>query len=89
MNEVIDSLENLQAEIHELAIKIKAALIERGEMMATAESCTGGLIAKKLTDVPGASQVINGGVVSYTNEIKKRLLGVRGETLEKYTAVEI
>lgn len=53
----------------------------------TAESCTGGLIAKKITDIPGASEVLNGGIVSYTDRIKEKLLGVKPETIENHTAV--
>lgn len=55
--------------------------------MATAESCTGGLTAKLLTDIPGSSDVFLGGVVSYANRIKTELLGVDPETLRKYGAV--
>lgn len=62
-------------------------LRERGLMLATAESCTGGLCAKRLTDVPGASQVFCGGVVSYVNEVKMRLLSVKEETLSQFGAV--
>ena len=62
-------------------------LRERGLLLATAESCTGGLCAKRLTDVPGASQVFCGGVVSYTNDVKMRLLGVNEETLSQFGAV--
>ena len=62
-------------------------LRERGLLLATAESCTGGLCAKRLTDVPGASQVFCGGVVSYTNDVKMRLLGVKEETLSQFGAV--
>ena len=59
----------------------------QGLTLATAESCTGGLIGKLLTDVPGASAVYKGGVISYVNEIKRRLLGVEQETLDVCTAV--
>ena len=55
--------------------------------LATAESCTGGLIGKLLTDIPGSSAVYMGGVISYTNRVKHRLLGVRDDTLRVYTAV--
>ena len=63
------------------------ALRERGMTISCAESCTGGLIAKRLTDIAGASEVFFGGAVTYVDEAKIRLLGVRSETLEKHTAV--
>lgn len=62
-------------------------LLSSQKTVATAESCTGGLIAKRLTDVPGSSAVVKGGFVTYTNEMKTSLLGVSPDTLEKYTAV--
>ena len=62
-------------------------LKEQGLTLATAESCTGGLIGKLLTDVPGASAIYKGGVISYVNEIKRCLLGVEQETLDVCTAV--
>ena len=64
-----------------------AALKAAGKTLASAESCTGGLIGKLLTDVPGASAIYKGGVISYVNEIKRRLLGVEQETLDVCTAV--
>lgn len=60
---------------------------EKGLTLGCAESCTGGLIAKRLTDVPGASSAFRGGIVSYTNEIKKQVLGVPDELLVQFGAV--
>jgi len=62
-------------------------LRENGKKIALAESCTGGYIAKRITDVPGSSEVFEYGIVSYSNEVKQKLLGVRTETLERYTEV--
>lgn len=67
--------------------KIVETLKARGEVFCTAESCTGGQISKTVTDLAGVSAVFFGGVVSYANEIKEKLLGVRHKTLEKYGAV--
>ena len=55
--------------------------------LSTAESCTGGGIAALITSVPGSSEYFNGGIVAYSNEIKKDLLHVSSETLAKYGAV--
>ncbi len=62
-------------------------LKRRGLTIATAESCTGGLVAKMITDISGASDVFPGSVVSYANRIKESALGVRPETLESVGAV--
>ena len=59
----------------------------RGLTLGTAESCTGGLIAKRLTDLPGSSAVFRGGVVSYTNQVKAQVLGVPRQLLEEQGAV--
>ena len=62
-------------------------LKERGLTFAAAESCTGGEIAKRITDIPGASAVFAGGCVTYTNEVKARLLGIDRELIERNGAV--
>lgn len=64
-----------------------ALLFEKGLTVTFAESCTGGLICKSITDVPGASAVFHGGAVTYSNDIKTSVLGVSGATIEKYTEV--
>jgi nicotinamide-nucleotide amidase len=64
-----------------------SALKERHRSVAVAESCTGGLILNKLTDVPGASEVLSEGVIAYSNDSKIRRLNVRPETLVIYGAV--
>ena len=60
---------------------------ERRLMLATAESCTGGLVAARLTSVPGSSDVFLGGVVAYADEVKAQELGVPADVLERYGAV--
>jgi len=63
------------------------ALKEKGRTVAVAESCTGGLIAKRITDISGASAVFGCGVCTYSNEMKTRLLGVSADTLKAHGAV--
>lgn len=70
-----------------IAQQIVYFLEEAGLTCATAESCTGGLIAAFITAFPGASQVFLGGAVTYTNQMKQTILGVKEETLRDYTAV--
>ena len=74
-------------DVPDLETAVFGLLKENGKTVCFAESCTGGLVSKRLTDVPGASEVFAGAIVSYSNEAKMKLLGVSGETLEKYGAV--
>ena len=62
-------------------------LREKGLTISTAESCTGGLVAATLVNVPGSSEYFKGSVVAYSNDVKEKLLGVKRETLENYGAV--
>ncbi|GHD09420.1 CinA family protein [Tianweitania populi] len=71
----------------DLVVEFLKGCWERRVMAATAESCTGGLIATMLTDVPGASAVIDRGFVTYSNASKVEMLGVTVETLEQFGAV--
>ncbi|WP_170439039.1 CinA family protein [Ruegeria arenilitoris] len=68
-----------------------AELLDRAKalnvMIATAESCTGGMVAAALTDIPGGSAVVDRGFVTYTNAAKQDMLGVRAETLAAHGAV--
>ncbi|MDY6017860.1 MAG: competence/damage-inducible protein A [Oscillospiraceae bacterium] len=75
----IDS-ENIEQRVVEL-------LKDNNMTIATAESCTAGYIPKRLTDIPGASEVFGCGIISYSNEIKQQLLGVKKETLDRFGAV--
>lgn len=61
--------------------------VRRGWKLAVAESCTGGLIGARLTSVPGSSSYFLGGVIAYSNDLKKNLLNVPGELLDSYGAV--
>ena len=70
-----------------LAEETVRRFIEAGKTVATAESCTGGLIAKRITDVSGSSQMFGYGAVTYANEAKMKLLSVKAATLEKHGAV--
>ena len=67
--------------------QIGALLVTRGLTLVTAESCTGGLVAHRITDVPGSSAYFLGGFVAYANEAKEEILGVRHETLVAHGAV--
>ncbi|MDZ4765671.1 MAG: CinA family protein [Chloroflexota bacterium] len=70
-----------------LELRVGAALRARGWILCAAESCTGGLILSRLTDIPGSSAYIAGGVVAYSYEAKQMLLGVRAKTLARFGAV--
>ena len=72
---------------NQLACDIIGLLQQRQETIAVAESCTGGLLAAALTAVPGCSEVLNYSVVTYSNEVKTRELGVSPETLAQVGAV--
>lgn len=67
--------------------KVVERLREKNLVLACAESCTGGFIAKRITDVSGSSAVFNCGIVSYSNEIKEKVLNVKSETLKNFGAV--
>lgn len=67
--------------------EVGARLLEKKLTIACAESCTGGLLTSRLTDIPGSSAYVMGSVVSYTNEVKERIVGVRHETLAAHGAV--
>ena len=66
---------------------VQSLLEEKGMTIGVSESITGGLLAKRLTDLPGVSRVFKGGIVSYTNEVKQAVLGVSEEMLNEYGAV--
>ncbi len=74
-------------ELYKLAAKVGHALVDSRRRLVTAESCTGGWVAKALTDVPGSSAWFLGAVVSYDNSLKQALLGVTEETLAVHGAV--
>lgn len=70
-----------------LAGKVLRTLQQRGLMLATAESCTGGLVAGAITDLNGASEVLDRGFVTYTNDAKIEMLGVSPQTIAQHGAV--
>lgn len=75
------------SELLQLSEKIGQALREQGATLTTAESCTGGWIAKVITDVAGSSAWFERSFITYSNEAKEQMVGVRGETLAQHGAV--
>lgn len=71
-----------EADSGDLAEAVGEALVAAGETLAVAESCTGGLVSKRMTDTPGSSEYFLGGVVAYANEVKVSALGVNPATLD-------
>lgn len=76
-----------RAEVREAAEKLVFSFAEKGKTLASAESCTGGRFGGAVTEISGASAVYLGGIISYTNGVKRDVLGVSEDTLERYTAV--
>jgi nicotinamide-nucleotide amidase len=74
-------------DLHAAATAVLDACRARGLKVATAESCTGGLVAGALTEIAGSSDVVDRGFVTYSNEAKQQMLGVASETLRDYGAV--
>ena len=74
-------------DVESLAREVLVHLEGRHESLAVAESCTGGLLGATVTQVPGASEVFLGGVISYSNAVKEAMVGVPGELLERHGAV--
>jgi nicotinamide-nucleotide amidase len=75
------------SEIRRHAELIIRALSARRQMIVTAESCTGGLIAAALTDIPGSSQAVHGGFITYADRAKRDMIGVPAGLIEQYGAV--
>src|SRR5512136_3481226 len=73
--------------MEKIQVIIGQMLVERKLKLATAESCTGGLVGHRLTNVPGSSEYFEGGIVAYSYEAKERLLGVHHDTLYEHGAV--
>ena len=76
-----------EQELRDLAEQLGECLTSKGMKLASAESCTGGWLAKIITDIPGSSTWFVGSVVSYSNEAKQSLLGVSADTLAEFGAV--
>lgn len=74
-------------QLEELAQKLGSRLARHGLVMTTAESCTGGWIAKVMTDIPGSSGCFDRSFISYSNESKREMLGVQESTLQAFGAV--
>jgi nicotinamide-nucleotide amidase len=75
------------SEIRQRARQIIETLSARGQMIVTAESCTGGLVVAALTDIAGSSQAVHGGYVTYANSAKQNMIGVEEALIEAHGAV--
>jgi len=84
---MIDDVVKLNDESRKLAERIVTVFTSAGMMIATAESCTGGLIAGMITEVAGSSNVLDRGFVTYSNEAKIEMIGVKAATLDAHGAV--
>lgn len=76
-------MENLKQKAEELLTICKTKKI----LVATAESCTGGMVSSAITDIPGSSEIFDRGFITYSNEAKMEMLGVQAEIIDKYGAV--
>jgi nicotinamide-nucleotide amidase len=75
--------------IAEMAERVVAENKAAGRMIATAESCTGGLVAAAITEIPGSSAVLGNGYVTYSNEAKIKMLGVNEDIIDTFGAVSV
>ena len=76
-----------ESNLKQIAQQVSKSLIAHNQLLATVESCTGGWVAKMLTDLAGSSVVLDCGFVTYSNGAKQRMVGVRAETLQQFGAV--
>ena len=79
----------MDQDLHDLSVRTGEALTRAGLMLATAESCTGGLVAAALTEIPGSSEVVERGFVTYSNEAKMEMLGVSEDVIATFGAVSV
>jgi len=84
---VADPLADLADPLVDLAVRLGARCVALGLTVATAESCTGGLVAHLITEVPGSSAYLRGGIVAYADDVKRTALGVPAEVLAAHGAV--
>ena len=73
--------------LKKIAKRVSASIIKHEQCLAAVESCTGGWVAKVLTDLPGSSAVLDCSFVTYSNQAKQKMVGVKAETLEQFGAV--
>lgn len=85
----MDQTSLLPDDIDQLARRVVEENAALGRKIALAESCTGGLVAAAITEIPGSSAVLDRGFVTYSNEAKMEMLGVSGEIIETFGAVSI